>query len=151
MKYAVIKTGGKQYKVMPGDIVEVERLGTEANKEITFPEVLLYTADGTVKIGQPLVSGVTVAGTVVANVRGEKIRVSKYKAKVRYRKVRGHRQELTQVRIDDIFEGARPAKKADEKPTAKDVKPASTEKVEAASAKPSAKPARKAAVKTAKK
>ena len=86
MKYAVIKTGGKQYKVAEGDVIEVERMDNKADEAITFPEVLLYTADGVSLIGQPLVDGVVVSGKVLTHLRGEKIRVAKYKAKVRYRR-----------------------------------------------------------------
>ena len=126
MKYAVIKTGGKQYKVAEGDVIEVERMDNKADEAITFPEVLLYTADGVSLIGQPLVDGVVVSGKVLTHLRGEKIRVAKYKAKVRYRRVTGHRQELTQVRIESISDGKN--KKVDEKPA---VKKASAKKVEA--------------------
>lgn len=105
MKYAVIKTGGKQYKVREGDIIEVERMASQPEDTVTFPEVLLYTNDGVAAIGQPVVDGIVVSGKVLANMRGEKIRVAKYKAKVRYRRVTGHRQELTQVRIDSISDG----------------------------------------------
>ena len=117
MKYAVIKTGGKQYKVAEGDVIEVERMDNKADEAITFPEVLLYTADGVSLIGQPLVDGVVVSGKVLTHLRGEKIRVAKYKAKVRYRRVTGHRQELTQVRIESISDGKN--KKVDEKPAVK--------------------------------
>lgn len=101
MKYAVVKTGGKQYKITEGDIVEVERLATD-KKEVMFEDVLLYTADGVVKVGNPLLSGVVVKGTVLGDTKGKKIRVAKYKAKVRYRRVTGHRQALTKVKIDSI-------------------------------------------------
>ncbi len=110
MKYAVIKTGGKQYKVSEGDIIEVERLPHLAEETITFPEVLLFASDGVSLIGQPLLDGVTVSGKVLANMRGEKIRVAKFKAKARYRRVTGHRQELTQVRIDAITDGKKVVK-----------------------------------------
>lgn len=102
MKYAVIQTGGKQYKVTEGDVINVERLKAEVNDTVTFSDVLLYTADGVAQVGQPLVNGMTVTGKVVTNLRGEKIRVSKFKAKARYRRVTGHRQELTQVQIESI-------------------------------------------------
>lgn len=107
MKYAVIQTGGKQYRVSEGDVITVERLSAKENETVTFSDVLLYTADGVAQIGQPVISGLTVTGKVVANVRGEKIRVSKYKAKVRYRRVTGHRQELTQVQIEAIGDKAK--------------------------------------------
>lgn len=104
MKYAVVKTGGKQYKISEGDIVEVERLALDGKKEVVFDDVLLYTADGVVKVGTPLLSNVEVKATVLGDVRGKKIRVAKYKAKVRYRRVTGHRQSLTRVQISSISE-----------------------------------------------
>lgn len=103
MKYVVIKTGGKQYRASEGDILLVERLqNVTENKPISFDEVLLYVEDDVRKVGTPTVQGVTVKGTVLGNEKGEKIRVTKYKAKVRYRRVRGHRQHLSRVKIDEI-------------------------------------------------
>lgn len=102
MKYAVVKTGGKQYRIAEGDVIEVEKLNSEKDKEVIFDQVLLYTSDGVVKIGAPMLDGVTVKGTIIDQIKGEKIRVSKYKAKVRYRRVTGHRQLLTKVKIDSI-------------------------------------------------
>lgn len=104
MKYAVVKTGGKQYKISEGDIVEVERLSLDGKKEVVFDDVLLYTADGVVRVGTPFLSNVEVKATVLGDVRGKKIRVAKYKAKVRYRRVTGHRQALTRVQISSISE-----------------------------------------------
>ena len=100
MRYAVVRTGGKQYKIAEGDVIEVEKLNAE--KDFIFDKVLLYIADGVVEIGTPLVEGITVKASVIAQIKGEKIRVSKYKAKVRYRRVTGHRQQLTQVKIESI-------------------------------------------------
>ena len=106
MEYAVIKTGGKQYRVSPGDVIEVERLSTEAGKTIEFPEVLLMTTNGESHFGFPHVADALVSGKVLEHKRGEKIRVSTFKSKVRYRRVRGHRQELSQVMIESMsFKG----------------------------------------------
>jgi large subunit ribosomal protein L21 len=102
MNYAVIKTGGKQYKVAEGDVITVERLAAQPNENVTFSEVLLHTVDGKTTFGQPTISGFSVTGKVLAHVRGEKLRIAKYKAKVRYRRVTGHRQELSQIQIDVI-------------------------------------------------
>lgn len=102
MKYAIIRTGGKQYKVSPGDVLTVERLDGDKDQPLDFSEVLLLNNDGEIKIGTPYVAGVSVKGTVIDHIRGEKIRVAKFKAKSRYRKVIGHRQELTTVKIDSI-------------------------------------------------
>lgn len=101
MVYAVVKTGGKQYKVSAGDVIEVESLGLEANSTYTFPEVLLYASDDKVQVGTPTVD-VAVLGIVIDEVKGEKIRVSKYKSKVRYRRVTGHRQHLTKIKIESV-------------------------------------------------
>ena len=102
MKYAVVKTGGKQYRISEGDVLEVERLSTEGKKEITLDEVLLYTSDGVVSVGTPVVSGVRIQATVLGDTRGKKIKVSKFKAKVRYRRTTGHRQALSKVKIVSI-------------------------------------------------
>jgi len=116
MKYAVIRTGGKQYKINEGDVIDVERLADSENKSVIFNEVLMISADDDVRIGTPVLSGVTVKGTIVDNIRGEKIRVAKYKAKVRYRRVTGHRQALTRVKIDSIdTPGVKKTAKADNK------------------------------------
>src|SRR4030042_2174431 len=101
MKYAVIKSGGKQYRVSEGDIIEVDKLG-ENNKKISFDNVLLSVADGLVKIGKPNVAGEKVEASLVENLKGDKIRVSKFKAKVRYRKVIGFRPSLSRVKIEKV-------------------------------------------------
>lgn len=110
MKYAVIKTGGKQYKVSEGDVLQVEKLENDG-KNVTFSEVLMVSDDGKVQIGTPTLPGLSVSATVNGDVKGEKIRVAKYKAKVRYRRVTGHRQSLTSVTIASI--GGKTAKKSE--------------------------------------
>ena len=100
MKYAVIKTGGKQYKVSEGDIIEVDRLNKEIGK-ISFDEVLLYVDDNAVRIGKPTLLD-KVEGMLLENTKGDKIRVSKFKSKVRYRRVSGFRASLTKVQIEKI-------------------------------------------------
>lgn len=101
---AVIRTGGKQYKVKQGDTIRVEKLDAEAGKTFTFNEVLLVGAeDGKdLKIGTPLVAGATVTAMVLEQGRAKKIDVIKYKRKIRYRKKQGHRQAYTQLKIDTI-------------------------------------------------
>lgn len=98
--FAVIRTGGKQYKVAPGDTITIEKLDTE-DKGVIFSDVLLTSGEEIV-VGTPNVPGVTVTGEIVAQGRGEKLRVFKYKAKSHWSKTRGHRQALTQVKIKDI-------------------------------------------------
>ena len=102
MKYAVVSVGGKQYKVSEGDVLEVQSLGVKANDAYTFETVLLVVDEKTRKVGTPTVSGATVSATVVDTKKGEKIRVAKYKAKVRYRKVIGFRPMVTTVKVDKI-------------------------------------------------
>jgi len=102
MKYAVIKTGGKQYRVSEGDIIEIDRLAKEANDKIVFDNVLLLVSDTGVKIGNPFVTGEKVEAKLLDNIKGDKIRVAKFKAKVRYRKVMGFRASLSRVQIDKI-------------------------------------------------
>ena len=100
--YAVIETGGKQYRVSEGDTITVERLGDEAGSEITIDRVLMIGGNGATKIGTPVVDGASVTATVDEHKRGEKIVVFKYKAKKRYRRKTGHRQELTRLTITGI-------------------------------------------------
>lgn len=102
MKYAVIQTGGKQYKVSEGDTIAVERLTVKPEEKMVFDDVLLSVVEGNVQVGTPYVAGMSVTAEVLANMRGEKIRVSKFKAKARYRRTTGHRQELTQLKITQI-------------------------------------------------
>lgn len=100
--YAVIKTGGKQYRVAEGDVLNVEKLNAEAGSEVVFDEVLTVVNDDDVKIGQPVVEGAKVTAKVVEQGKGEKILVFKYKAKSNYRKRQGHRQPFTKVEISKI-------------------------------------------------
>ena len=98
--YAIIATGGKQYKVSEGDIITIEKLGVEAGEKVTFDHVLAVS-DGSLKVGAD-VSGATVDASVVANGRGKKVIVYKYKRKTGYHKKNGHRQAFTKVQIDKI-------------------------------------------------
>lgn len=106
MKYAIIKTGGKQYKVSVGDTLNVELLGDV--KTFIFDEVLLVVDGEKVEVGRPTVAGTKVFADVISEVKAEKIEVFKYKSKSRYRKHTGHRQHLSQVKITGI--GAKPEK-----------------------------------------
>lgn len=96
--YAVIATGGKQYKVSEGDVIRVEKLGAEANSKFTFDQVLYV--DG--KVGNPTVEGASVEATVVGDGKAKKVIVYKYKRKTGYHKKNGHRQQYTEVKIDKI-------------------------------------------------
>ena len=100
--YAIIKTGGKQYKVAEGEVIYVEKLDAEAGDAVTFDEVLAVVADGDVKGGKPVVEGAKVTGKVEAQGKEKKILVFKYKAKSNYRRRQGHRQPYTKVVIEKI-------------------------------------------------
>ncbi len=102
MRYAVIKTGGKQYTVSAGQIVEVEKLDVEPGSEIELSEVLMVSDEGAVKTGKPLVEGAKVTARVLAQDRDKKIVVFKYKPKKRYRRKTGHRQSITRLAIKEI-------------------------------------------------
>ncbi|QXP84393.1 50S ribosomal protein L21 [Methylococcus sp. Mc7] len=100
--YAVIQTGGKQYRVQPGDKVKVESLDAEAGQEVAFEKVLLIQSDDGITVGQPFVSGGKVTGTVVANGRHPKIRIVKFRRRKHHMKQAGHRQNYTEVQINEI-------------------------------------------------
>jgi large subunit ribosomal protein L21 len=100
--YAIIETGGKQYRVQEGDRITVERLTTEAGGEVTFDRVLMVGGSGTTKIGTPVVDGASVTARVDEHMRGEKLVIFKFKPKKRYRRRTGHRQELTKLTITGI-------------------------------------------------
>ena len=99
--YAIIATGGKQYKVEEGDIIRVEKLDAEAGSEYTFDQVLVVN-DGTMKVGNPVVEGAKVTASVIGNGRGKKVIVYKCKRKSGYHKKNGHRQPYTSVKIESI-------------------------------------------------
>lgn len=100
--YAVVATGGKQYRVEAGDIVRVEKLAGELGAEVAFDQVLMLGDGETVRIGQPLVEGVAVKGHIIEQDKYKKILVFKYKRRKRYRRKQGHRQPYTAVKIDAI-------------------------------------------------
>ncbi len=100
--YAIIKTGGKQYKVVEGESIVIEKIDVEEGKDVTFEEVLTVIDGDDVKIGQPFVKGAKVTGTVEKNGKGPKIHVFKYKSKKNYRRRIGHRQPFTKVKINKI-------------------------------------------------
>ncbi len=102
--FAVIETGAKQYLVKTGETLKIEKLDVEPGTEVVFDRVLLTAnEDGTsVKIGAPYLDGVSIAATVESQVRGKKIRIVKFKNKVRYKKVQGHRQRLTKVKLKEV-------------------------------------------------
>ena len=100
--YAVIMSGGKQYRVSEGDVISVEKLEAESGAPVEFKDVLLVKTDDKTYIGQPLVQGASVQGVLESQEKGEKIIVFKYKRKKQYRRTRGHRQRHSKVRIEKI-------------------------------------------------
>lgn len=100
--HAVVRTGGKQYRVAPGDILEVEKLDGSVGETVSLTDVLLVSNGDDVKIGQPVVEGATVTAKITGQHRGEKIMVFRYRPKKRIRVRRGHRQYLTRLQIQSI-------------------------------------------------
>ena len=100
--YAVIKAGGKQYRVKAGEQVRVELMAAEVGAPVSFDEVLMIGEGDAAKVGAPLVAGAKVKGTVVAHGRGEKVRIFKLRRRKHFQKSQGHRQSYTEVRIDEI-------------------------------------------------
>jgi large subunit ribosomal protein L21 len=103
--YAVIKSGGKQYRVESGAKFRVEALSAEVGAAVSFDEVLLVGEGDQLKVGTPLVSGAKVKATVVAHGRGDKVKIFKLRRRKHYTKTQGHRQSYTEVRVDDIVQG----------------------------------------------
>jgi large subunit ribosomal protein L21 len=119
--YAVVDSGGKQYRVEPGSTLVVDRLRAEAGATVTFDRVLLIGDDDGVTVGTPTVNGASVLGTVVKHERGPKIIVFRFRPKAHYRRRTGHRSELTRVRIDEIATAAGGRQAATREPAEKAV------------------------------
>ncbi|HEX4205927.1 MAG TPA: 50S ribosomal protein L21 [Ktedonobacteraceae bacterium] len=141
--FAIIKSGGRQYKVSVGEKLEVNRLPVEAGQQVEFGEVLLISDADNSTVGAPFIENAKVVATVDTQARGPKLIIFKYKSKKRYRHRRGHRQELTLLTIDDILTNGKSlitgeAPKAKETPTAPvaETSEAATPKEEAAELKP---------------
>ena len=150
--YAVIETGGKQYRVQEGDVINIEKLNVTAGDDITFDRVLILSDGQKVQVGTPIVEEAKVFGTVVENGKAEKVIIFKYKSKKDYRKKQGHRQPYTMVKIESLSADGTPApKKVVEKPVAAAViaeKPAEEKKPAAKKATAEKKPAAKKAAAT---
>ncbi|MCL4817548.1 MAG: 50S ribosomal protein L21 [Vicinamibacteria bacterium] len=100
--YAIVKTGGKQYRVAPGDVIYVEKLSAEAGAQVTLDDVLFVGGDKGATVGAPHVAGASVVGTVVEQGRERKIRIFQYKKRKGYRRTQGHRQSYTALRIERV-------------------------------------------------
>ncbi len=111
MPYAIVESGGKQYIARSGEVIEVDRLQLAAGEAVAFDKVLLLADNGSPQVGKPHLKGAQVLGHVVEEIKGPKVRIFKYRAKLRYRRRAGHRQRYTRVMIDDIL-GAGQVKKA---------------------------------------
>ncbi len=105
--YAVVRSGGKQVRVAPGDSVWLERLPGEVGDTVELPEVLLIGGNGEPQIGAPMVSGAKVVGTITDHGRGEKLTIFKMKRRKNYRRKQGHRQHYTQIRVERIEDAGR--------------------------------------------
>jgi large subunit ribosomal protein L21 len=103
MKYAIIEDGGKQYKAVEGQTIEVDHYPTVEGEQIDLEHVLLLADDENITVGTPFVPGARVEATVVAQIKGPKVVIFKYKPKIRYRVKKGHRQKYTRLRIDSIM------------------------------------------------
>ena len=152
--FAVIRTGGKQYKVAENDVIIIEKLLVEAGDDIDFTDVLALNDGAATTFGKPLVSGALVTAEVLEQARGDKVIIFKKKRRQNYRRKNGHRQDLTVVRITGILADAtkRPEKKAKApKPAVTEETAAPAKKAAAKKAAPAAKkaPAKKAAAKKA--
>ncbi len=104
--FAVVRTGGKQYRVAKDDVIEVERLDGDPGSALALDQVLMVGGGGAAQIGTPLVDGASVTAEVVAQTRGDKIVVFKKKRRKKYQRTKGHRQELTVLKITEIAAGA---------------------------------------------
>ena len=102
MDFAIIETGGKQYKITPNQILEIEKLKSKVGQKIVFDKVLLIKNGQQVKIGKPYLEKVTITGEVLEQKKGPKIRVARFRAKSRYRRVLGHRQLISKVKINQL-------------------------------------------------
>ena len=100
--YAVIKTGGKQYRVIPGEKLKIEQIPADIGSEIVLDQVLMVADGENVKVGAPLVDGATIKATVVAHGRGEKIKIFKMRRRKHYQKHQGHRQNYTEIQIGEF-------------------------------------------------
>ncbi len=148
--YAVIKTGGKQYKVAAGDYLKVEKLDGDVGSKVVIDKVLMLADGDDVTIGSPLVAGAKVNATVLSHGKGDKVMIFKFNRRKHYRKTQGHRQSFTEIKIEDI--NGKGAAKAAAKPAAAKkataAKPAAEKKTAAAKKPAAKKPAAKKATAT---
>jgi len=150
--FAVIRTGGKQYRVAPNDVIEIEKIAGKPGDIIELSDVILLGGDGGPKTGSPTIAGALVAAEVIEQRRADKITVFKKKRRANYRRKKGHRQELTALRITEILtDGKKPSKQvAKPEPKKADQRPAKKVEAKPSEKKAAAKPAQKPATRAAK-
>ena len=150
--YAIIRTGGKQYRVAKDDVISVEKLSGEAGATVEFGEVLMIGDGAAAAVGDPLVAGAKVMAKVLEQTRADKILVFKKKRRKGYRRTQGHRQDITVLRVTELLPaGAKPAKAAPKEKAAPKAEPKAKAKVESkAKAAPKKAPAKKAPAKAKK-
>ena len=135
--FAVVQTGGKQYRVQPGDVLDVERLYLDVGAPVDLSDVRLIAGDGEFLVGSPQVEGALVRAQVVEHLRGPKLVIFKYKPKTRYRRKTGHRQELTRLQIEDlVLSRQAPEAEAEEAPPAAEAPEAEAEEAPPAAEAP---------------
>jgi large subunit ribosomal protein L21 len=149
--FAVIRTGGKQYRVAPNDIIEVEKIAGKPGEIVELAEVILLGGDGSPKTGSPTIAGALVAAEVIEQKRGDKVIVFKKKRRSNYRRTRGHRQALTALRITEILTDGKKPSKAASKPEPKKKEEKKPEAKAEAKAKTESKPTKKEAKPAARK
>jgi large subunit ribosomal protein L21 len=152
--YAVVNTGGKQYKVQQGEVLRVEKIAGEVGSPVTFDRVLMFSDGENVSIGQPVLENVAVEGHIVEQGKAKKIIVFKYKRRKRYRRKKGHRQEFTAVQIDNIKAQAAEVRETSESMDKPETEPKTeaedlVKKVEAKQAEPDKETSEKTEVKKA--
>jgi len=121
MNYAIVESGGKQYKVVEGTVLEVDFLDTEENKDVVFDKVLLHVSDGKVTLGTPYITDMKISGTLLGQIKGEKLDIYKFRAKSKYRRHIGFRHSLTRIEIGSLGDKATPKVVKAEKKTVKKV------------------------------
>lgn len=100
--YAVVKTGGKEYRISQGDVIRVEKIEGKVGDQVTLKDILMVSQEGQVRLGNPLVTDAVITGEIVQQVRGKKVLIYKMKRRKNYRRTKGHRQTYTYIRVNDI-------------------------------------------------
>jgi large subunit ribosomal protein L21 len=103
--YAVVKTGGKEYRISQGDLIRVEKMEGKVGDQVTMKDILMVSHEGQVQVGNPLLANAVITGEIVQQVRGKKVLIYKMKRRKNYRRTKGHRQTYTYIRVNDISLG----------------------------------------------